>query len=306
MDKNKAVDTDMQSQDLLAHINAMLPTFSKGQLAIARYITENYDKAAFMTASKLGGVVGVSESTVVRFSTELGFDGYPKLQRALQELIRTKLTSVQRIEVTTNRIGDKDILRNVINSDIEKLRITLGEINREDFDRIVDAILSARRIYILGVRSASALAVFLSFYFNMMLDNVRLLSSMGVSEIFEQMMSVSPEDVVIGISFPRYSKRTIRGLSFAKERGAKVIAITDSNISPITKIAHYSLIARSDMASFVDSLVAPLSVINALIAAVGMRRKDETYAKFQTLENIWVENGVYERYDQSDAKGEAD
>ncbi|MGI6030593.1 MAG: MurR/RpiR family transcriptional regulator [Eubacteriales bacterium] len=287
------------SNDLIVKIQSMMSEFSKGQKLIAKYIIENYDKAAFMTASKLGATVGVSESTVVRFSTELGYDGYPKLQKALQELIRIKLTAVQRMEVTNSRIGDQDILRTVMLSDIEKLRLTLEDVQSEEFDAIVDAILGAKKIYILGVRSSSALTSFLGFYFNLMFENVRLVHTTSVSEMFEQILKVSPEDVVIGISFPRYSSRTVKALQYAHDRGAQVIAITDSMFSPLVPMASHCLIARSDMASFVDSLVAPLSVINALIVAVGMRKKDETYNTFEELERIWDEYGVYEKYEDS-------
>lgn len=286
------------SNDLIQNIQSMMGEFSKGQKLIAKYIMENYDKAAFMTASKLGSTVGVSESTVVRFSTELGYDGYPKLQKALQELIRIKLTAVQRIEVTNNRIGDQDILRTVMMSDIEKLRLTLEDLKTEQFDEIVDVILKAKKIYILGVRSSAALTSFLGFYFNLMFENVRLVHTTSVSEMFEQILKVSEDDVVIGISFPRYSSRTVKALRFAKSRGANVVAITDSMFSPLIPYCTHSLIARSDMASFVDSLVAPLSVINALIVAVGMRKKDETYNTFEELERIWDEYNVYEKYDE--------
>lgn len=282
------------SNDLLIKIQSMMSQFSKGQKLIAKYIIANYDKAAFMTASKLGSTVGVSESTVVRFSTELGFDGYPHLQKTLQELIRTKLTALQRIEVTNSRMGEQDILRTVILSDIEKLRLTLDEIKKEDFNDVVDSILQAKKIYILGVRSSASLTSFLGLYFNLIFDNVRLIQSNSVSETFEQILKVKPDDVVIGISFPRYSSRTIKALRFAKDKGATVIAITDSSLSPLVEFSTHTLIARSDMASFVDSLVAPLSLINALIVAIGMKKNNEVYETFKELETIWDEYGVYE------------
>ncbi|NLY43840.1 MAG: MurR/RpiR family transcriptional regulator [Clostridiaceae bacterium] len=270
--------------------------FSKGQKLIARYILNHYDKAAFMTAARLGSVVGVSESTVVRFAMELGYDGYPKLQRALQELIRTKLTAVQRMEITSDRIGDQDILTAVLQSDMDKIRQTLEEIDKESFQQIVEIILKARKIYILGFRSSAALASFLGFYFNLIFDNVRLVHTTSASEMFEQILRVSPEDVVIGISFPRYSRRTIKALQYAKDQGSKVIAITDTYISPLAEYADHTIIARSDMASFVDSLVAPLSVINALIVTLAMRKKEEVYSTFEKLEHIWDEYQVYEKY----------
>lgn len=273
----------------------MQPGFSKGQKNIAKYIHEHYDKAAFMTASRLGATVGVSESTVVRFASELGFEGYPELQRELQELIRNKLTSVQRIEVSDDRIGSKDMLEKVLNADIEKIRKTLAEISRDDFEGAVQAISEAGTVYLLGVRSSSALADFLGFYLNLILKNVKVVYSTGVSEMFEQMLRVSSQDVVVAISFPRYSSRTIKALKFVSGRGAKVVAITDSHMSPLAPFADYLLLARSDMASFVDSLVAPLSLINALIVAIGQQRREDVYDTFGKLENIWKEYEVYEQ-----------
>lgn len=288
------------NRDLLSEIQSMQPKFSKGQKNIAQYINHHYDKAAFMTAAKLGATVGVSESTVVRFATELGFDGYPQLQKELQELIRNKLTSVQRIEVSEDRIGNGDILESVLNSDIEKIRKTLSDISKEDFDGAVNAITSASTVYILGVRSASALADFLGFYLNLILKNIKIIYSTGVCEMFEQMLRITSDDVVIGISFPRYSNRTIKALKFATDKGAKVVAITDSKLSPLVPFSKYCLFARSDMASFVDSLVAPLSLINALIVAIGNKTHDEVYKTFAELENIWQEYGVYEKAGEKD------
>lgn len=282
-------------RDLLLKIQSSMPSFSKGHKAIGKYIIENYDKAAFMTASKLGRAVGVSESTVVRFATELGYNGYPKLQKALQELIRAKLTSVQRIQASSGRINENEVLKNVILSDIEKLRLTLEDIKKDDFQSAVSAILEAENIYILGVRSSASLASFLGFYFNLIFDNMRLINTTSVSEMFEQMLRVKKGDVVIGISFPRYSRRTVRALQYAKDRGAAVVAITDTLTSPLTDCSDYNLIAKSDMVSFVDSLVAPLSVINALIVAIGLRKKDEVFSVFEELENIWDEYDVYEK-----------
>jgi len=284
-------------KDLLSKIKSGMSEFSKGQKLIGDFIINHYDKAAFMTASKLGSAVGVSESTVVRFAIELGFDGYPKLQKSLQGLIRTKLTSVQRIDVTNDRMGDSNILRNVVLSDIEKLRTSLEDMDMNEFDAVVDAILAAKRIYILGVRSSAALASFLGFYFNLIFENVRLVHTTSVSEMFEQILRVTEGDVVIGISFPRYSSRTVKALRYSKDRGAKVIAITDSNLSPLTEYADNSLIARSDVVSFIDSLVAPLSIINALIVAVAMKKKAEVYSTFEFLERIWDEYDVYEKSD---------
>ena len=281
--------------DLITKIQSELPGFSKGQKQIARFILEHYDKAAFMTASRLGVTVGVSESTVVRFATELGYDGYPHLQRALQEMIRTKLTSVQRMEVAGDRMGGRDVLQTVLHADTDMIRVTLDEIDRDAFQGAVDALMGAKRIYILGVRSSSALASFLGFYFNLLFENVTLVHTNSVSEIFEQVLRVGPGDVLFGISFPRYSKRTLSAMKYARDRGARVIALTDSQLSPLARVADHVLLARSDMASFVDSLVAPLSVINALIVAVGMSRRDEIEQTFNKLERIWEEYDVYEK-----------
>ena len=281
--------------DLITKIQSELPVFSKGQKQIARFILEHYDKAAFMTASRLGVTVGVSESTVVRFATELGYDGYPHLQRALQEMIRNKLTSVQRMEVAGDRMGGRDVLQTVLHADTDMIRVTLDEIDRDAFQGAVDALMGAKRIYILGVRSSSALASFLGFYFNLLFENVTLVHTNSVSEIFEQVLRVGPGDVLFGISFPRYSKRTLSAMKYARDRGARVIALTDSQLSPLARVADHVLLARSDMASFVDSLVAPLSVINALIVAVGMSRRDEIEQTFNKLERIWEEYDVYEK-----------
>jgi DNA-binding MurR/RpiR family transcriptional regulator len=284
-------------RDLLNDIQSIIPNLSKGQRNIAQYISDHYDKAAFMTASKLGLITNVSESTVVRFAVELGFDGYPQLQKELQELIRNKLTSMQRIEVSEDRIGDHDVLEKVLNSDIEKIRKTLFDISKPDFEGAVDAISEASTVYILGVRSASALAEFMNYYFSLILKNVKLVYSTSLSEMFEQILRITPNDVFIGLSFPRYSSRTVKVLKFASDRGAKVIAITDSMLSPLIPFSQFALLAKSDMASFVDSLVAPLSLINALIVAVGLKKRDEVYNTFAELEHIWDEYDVYEKAD---------
>ena len=286
------------SRDLIYSIKQQMSGFSKGQKLIAQYILSHYDKAAFMTAAKLGNTVGVSESTVVRFASELGFEGYPQLQRALQELIRNRLTSVQPMEVTSDQLGEGDVLHKVLNQDIEKIRRTLEKSSVEVFEQAVDAIVNARNIYILGVRSASALSGFMSFYFNQIFENVRLVNTTSTSEMFEQIMRIGEGDVFIGITFPRYSKRTVNAARFAKQNGAKVIAITDSDLSPIAESADQLLLARSDMASFVDSLVAPLSVINALIVAIGIKKKDEISSTYERLEQIWDDYNVYEKIEE--------
>lgn len=281
--------------DLMAKIQKSMSEFSKGQRLIAHFILEQYDKAAFMTASKLGATVGVSESTVVRFAMELDYDGYPDLQKALQEMIRNKLTSVQRMEVASSRMANRDVLQTTLNSDIDKIRLTLDGLDRDAFQGTVNVILQAKHIYIIGVRSSSALASFLGFYFNLLFDGVRLVNTAGVSETFEQILRIDEKDVLIGISFPRYSKRTLSAMNYAKARGARVIALTDSHLSPLNRYADHVLLAKSDMASFVDSLVAPLSVINALIVAVSMGCREDIENTFGMLENIWDEYQVYEK-----------
>ncbi len=286
------------SRDILSTIQSGMSGFSKGQKLIANFILTSYDKAAFMTASRLGKTVNVSESTVVRFAAELGYDGYPAMQKALQEMIRSKLTSIQRIEVSNDRIGNQDILSMVMQSDIEKIRMTLEEADRLDFERAAEAIVSARRIYILGIRSAGAIAGFLGFYFNLIFENVVVIHSTSVSEVFEQILRIGPGDVIIGISFPRYSRRTVKAMQYARSRGATVVAVTDSEGSPLAPIADHTLMAKSDMASFVDSLVAPLSLINALIVAVGRLKNDDLSATFGALEQIWDEYEVYEKAEE--------
>ncbi len=283
------------NHDILTLIQENMPTFSKGQKKIANFILEAYDKAAFMTASRLGKRVGVSESTVVRFAAELGYDGYPDMQRSLQKMIRNRLTSVQRIEVANDRLEDHDLLSTVLQSDMEKIRLTLEEVDREGFDRAVDAIVSARKIYIIGVRSSAAIASFLSFYLNLIFEDVCLVTANTASDIFESLLRVGEGDVVVGISFPRYSSRTVQAMRFARSRGATTVAITDSEASPLAANSTYTLKARSDMASFVDSLVAPLSMVNALLVAVSRRKNDDLARTFRTLEEIWDEYGVYEK-----------
>ena len=280
-------------KDILSAIQANMGGFSKGQRLIARFILDSYDKAAFMTAGRLGRTVNVSESTVVRFAAELGYDGYPAMQKALQEMIRNKLTSIQRIEVSNDRIGNQDLLSTVMQSDMEKIRLTLEEADRTSFSAAVDAIVSARRIYLLGVRSAAAISSFMGFYFNLIFPDVVLMQVAAVSEVFEQMLHIGPGDVIIGISFPRYSRRTVKAMEFARDRGATVIAITDCTASPLVPISDHTLLAKSDMASFVDSLVAPLSLVNALIVAIGRRLDNDLSDTFGQLEQIWDEYQIY-------------
>lgn len=285
--------SNKNSNEILKKIEENYSGFSKRQKLIADYITKNYDKAAFLTAAKLGSAVGVSESTVVRFATELGYKGYPGFQKALEELVRTKLNSIQRMEVTYGRITQSEILESVLHSDIDKIKLTLANIDQNAFEMAVDTILNARKIYIVGIRSCAPLAEFLSFYLNLICDNVVQVHTNGASEIFEQMIRMNEEDVIIGISFPRYSMRTLKALEFASNRKAKVITLTDSIHSPINLYSSCNLIARSDMASIVDSLVAPLSVINALVVALCMKKQNEVITTLETLEEIWDEYQVY-------------
>lgn len=283
------------NDDILSLLQAKAPSFSKGQRAISKYITESYDKAAFMTASRLGKTVGVSESTVVRFAVELGFDGYPSMQKAMQEMVLNRLTSVQRIEVANDRIGDQDVLSMVLQSDMEKLRQTGETVSREDFRAAVNAILGAKRIYIMGVRSAAALANFMGYYLNYMFSNVHIITTSGCSEMFEQIIDINSQDVVVAFSFPRYSASTVKGAQFCRSAGATVIGLTDTRVSPLGKNCDYVLTAKSDMVSLVDSLVAPLSVINALIVALASKREQEIAKTFDSLERVWEEYNVYEK-----------
>jgi len=281
-------------QDILTVIQENMGTFSKGQKRIASFILESYDKAAFMTASKLGQTTNVSESTVVRFAAELGYDGYPSMQKSLQKMIRSRLTSVQRIEIANDTIGE-DVVSSVLRSDISMIRSTLEELDRNRFNSAVDAILKARKIYVMGVRSSSSISRFMAFHFNLIFDNVCEISANTVSEVFEQILRVGPEDVVIGVCFPRYSSRTVKAMHYARDRGATVLAITDSEASPIAAQAHITLTAKSGMASFVDSLVAPLSLVSSLIVAVSQKRSQDVANTFQQLEQIWDEYDVYEK-----------
>ncbi len=285
--------------DILHHIQEMMPTLSKGQKAIGQYMLDHYDKAAYMTAFKLGSIVNVSESTVVRFAIELGFEGYPDLQHSLRELIRTRLTSLQRIEIANDRIGDNEILDKVINYDIDKMKSTLDSISREAFNDSVDMILNAKTVYIMGVRSSAPLAQFMYYYFNMILPSVKLINTTGRSETFEQLLRLTSDDLFIGITFPRYSKRIIQAMEYAKGNGASTVSITDSEISPVAPLSDKLLVARSDMASFVDSLVAPLSIINAMIVALGKKKKDELTDVFGRLEEIWDKYEVYNKNDEA-------
>ena len=283
------------SHDILSVLQEKEPTFSKGQKRIARYITEAYDKAAFMTANRLGKTVGVSESTVVRFAVDLGFDGYPSMQKAMQEMVLNRLTSVQRIEVASDRFSDQDVVSMVIQSDMEKLRKTGETVDRKEFRAAVNAILKAKRVYILGVRSVAPLANFLGYYLNYMFNNVHVISGYSAGEMFEKIVGVNSEDVVVAFSFPRYSASTTKGAQYCRSTGATVIGVTDSMVSPLGQCSDHVLIAKSDMVSLVDSLVAPLSLVNALIVAVAAKREKELSRTFENLEKIWDEYNVYEK-----------
>ena len=280
------------TNELQMRIEEKYRDLSKGQKRVAEYVLDNYDKAVFLTAARLGEVVGVSESTVVRFATQLGYKGYPEFQKALEELVR-RLNSIQRMKVTYGRISQSQILETVLQSDIEKIKQTLNGIDHLAFNQAIDTILNARKIYVLGIRSCAPLAAFMSFYLNLLCDNVIAVNTNSSSEIFEQLIRIGEEDVIIGISFPRYSQRTLKALEFASKRKAKIITLTDSVHSPINIYSSCNLIARSDMASIVDSLVAPLSVVNALIVALCMKKQEEVIGTLETLEQIWGEYQVY-------------
>lgn len=281
------------TNELQMRIEEKYRDLSKGQKRVAEYVLDNYDKAVFLTAARLGEVVGVSESTVVRFATQLGYKGYPEFQKALEELVRNRLNSIQRMKVTYGRISQSQILETVLQSDIEKIKQTLNGIDHLAFNQAIDTILNARKIYVLGIRSCAPLAAFMSFYLNLLCDNVIAVNTNSSSEIFEQLIRIGEEDVIIGISFPRYSQRTLKALEFASKRKAKIITLTDSAHSPINIYSSCNLIARSDMASIVDSLVAPLSVVNALIVALCMKKQEEVIGTLETLEQIWGEYQVY-------------
>ena len=280
-----------EGSDLLVRLNKNYKTLSKGQKQLAAYITENYDRAAFITASKMGRIVGVSESTVVRFAYALGYDGYPELQKSLQELIRNKLTSVQRIQLTGD-LQPNDVLRSVLKSDVSNIRATIDSIDNASFNAAINALLEAKKVYIVGLMSAAPLAQFLAYYLGFVMDHVRMVSG-AMGNIYEDLFRISGEDVCIGISFPRYSNRTIDALDFARGKDATIIAITDSVSSPIAEKAEHALIARSDMAGFADSLVAPLSLINAIIVACSLRRREQVSNTLSQLEGIWGSHGVY-------------
>ncbi|MDO4810892.1 MAG: MurR/RpiR family transcriptional regulator [Eubacteriales bacterium] len=281
------------SKSVLQTIQSRMDSLSKGQKRIATYILENYDKAAFMTANKLGKTAQVSESTVVRFATELGYDGYPTMQKALQEIIRGKLTSIQRIQASDDQMNDTDILGTVMQRDMNSIHTAIEQVDRSEFNRVVDKLVQAEHIYLLGVRSSSFLAGYLNFYFHLIFQNVTLVQNFSAGEIFEQLVRIGPKDVLVGISFPRYSKMTLNAVHFARDRGAEVIAITDSRMSPLYQLASASLLVRSDMISMVDSMAAPLSLLNALIVAVGRQKKEDISHTYAELEQVWSRYNIF-------------
>ena len=285
----------MEPVDIISYLKKNIDSFSKRQKIIGNYLIENYDKAAYMTASALSEAVGVSESTVVRFAAEIGFSGYPAMQKSLKQITMTQSTSLKRMEIASRQFSSSNILESVLKSDIRMIEHTLSEISQEEFDLAVEAILKAKNIYITGVRSAASLASFADFYFHLMFDNTRLIKSADAADMFEQVLRINENDVIIGMSFPRYSKNIIKLLEYANKKGATVISITDNKNSPIGRLSHYCLSAGSNMDSFADSLVAAFSVVNALITVLSMKHKDVVKESFETLENIWDEYEVYDK-----------
>lgn len=284
--------------DILAVIEREASSFSKGQRLIAKYILENYDKAAFMTAGRLGKTVGVSESTVVRFAAELGYEGYPEMRKVLQEVVRNKLTSVQRIEVANEQINGENVIDSVMTADAERIHTTLENVNREDFDRAVESIINAKRLYIIGNRSSASLATFFGYYMHFIRDNVTVVHDTAINDVYEQLFRVGKGDAVIALSFPRYSSKTVEAMNYVKSRGADTIGITDCEASPLHGVSNVTLYAKSDMVSFVDSLVAPMSLLNALIVGIGLRSKENISDTFRRLEDVWSEYAVFLTDDQ--------
>ena len=282
------------TNNVLTAIRSRMDTLSKGQRRVGEYILENYDKAAFLTASRLGQVARVSESTVVRFAAEVGYDSYPSMQKALQEMIRGRLTSVQRIRASREQTRGTDVVSEVMHRDMDSIHAAIEQVDRGEFERVVDLLLKGERIYILGVRSSSFLAGYLNFYLHLILKNVTLVQN-AAGEIYEQMVHIGPGDVLIGISFPRYSIMAINAVNFADDRGADVIAITDSTVSPLYTPATAALLVRSDMISFVDSMAAPLSLLNALITELGHRRKEDVDGVFAEMEQVWKKHSIFGR-----------
>lgn len=281
------------TNDVLHQIRTGMGTFSKAHKRIAEYILQNADKAAFLTAKRMGQLVEVSESTVVRFASELGYEGYPGMQRALQELVRGRLTSVQRIRASQEQISGSDMISEVMQRDMNSIHTAIEHIDRREFQRVIDMLLHAERIFILGVRSSSFLAGYLNFYLHLIFKNVVFVQNSAAGEIYEQLVHIGPGDVLVGISFPRYSIMAVNAVQYAHERGADVVAITDSTISPLCQWATAALLVRSDMISFVDSMAAPLSLLNALITELGRRRKDDVDGVFAEMERVWMAHSIF-------------
>lgn len=289
------------NSNLFIRIDKNKDKFSKSQKRICLYIEENYDKAGYMTASKIAEIVGTSESTVVRFATELGYDGFPELQKAIQEAARDNLSSIGRIEVTTSRIKDKDVIETVLNQDIEKIKRTINECSRDDFNKSVSSIISAKKIYVFGVKSSSYIASFFANYLNLIFGNVTLLDTTSKTENYEKLFRITKDDVLISISFPRYSTMAVEVMDYAKEVGAKVIAITDSMSSPLCFSSDYVLIAKSDFASVVDTLVAPLSLVNAILAAIVIECKEDVKNTLSKLEDVWSDQYILSKKEKESA-----
>ena len=296
------MDSKLENLDLLQRIQVKQSEFSKGQKRLAAYIIDNYDRAAFLTASKLGKEASVSESTVVRFAYQLGYDGYPELQQAIKVVVRTQSNSIQRMESVLEQVDENNLLPSILQFDGKKLKDTLDNCNEEEFNKALDMILKAKHIYILGVRSSGFLAGILGHYFNMIFDNIRVVESGGMLDTLEQIYRIEKEDVFIGISFPRYSKRAVETLAYAKKQGAKTIAITDSMQSPLTLYGTCNLIAKSDVIGIVDSLVAPLSLINALVVGSCLKKRDDVYTRLSDLERLWEEYDVYDTVESMQKK----
>ena len=282
------------SKYLISHIQSQYTRFSKGQKLIAQYILKNYDKVAFMTACKLGEAVGVSESTVVRFANALGYSGYPKLQDALQEVIKNKLTTVQRVDMVKEFNDDSAILKKIVKSDMDNIKDTLEEIDEKAFEEAANRILKAKRIYIVGMRSSFTIAQYLGFYLGIILDSVHVIRT-DMGDAFEQVVKINEDDVLIAISFPRYSKKSYQIVSYAKEKGAHIVSLTDSPFAPVASFTDNLLLVKSNMVSFVDSLVPALSIANALIVSVGMKEKEDINQHFDDLEAIWEKYSVYDK-----------
>jgi len=283
----------MKSQDVIQIIDMHFPKMSKGHKAIANYIKENYNEAVFMTAAKIGEELNVSESTVVRFATRIGYKGFPEFQDALANWVRDKLNNVSKVGAKYGNSSQSEVILSVLSGDIEKIQDTMNDIDAENFEQAVDNILNAETVYIVGLRSCEPLADFLSFYLNMIRGNVILVRTTNVSETFEQMIRVSEKDAVIGISFPRYSMRTLKCMEFARDRNAKIITLTDNPYSPMCMYSACNLFAKSDMVSIVDSLVAPLSVINALVVALCLKAPEEVKNNLESLEETWNNYQIY-------------